>query len=397
MAQQFHRRHILRAGAGLSALLLLAGCDTMNFNLAGPGSARGPAAGGRPAPGRNIGNGRVRVALLLPLSGDPTLAAVGTSMANAAQLAMDYVAAASKFGDNITLTILDTGPSAQGAAQQANQAVAQGVSLILGPLKADQVQAAGAVAKAANIPLIGFSNNPVAAAPGVYLLSVLPGVELHRSLGYAAARSRKSVAAVFSTTPFGQAQQTAFEQVAGGGSIAVHGTYSFGSDAELRDVVAGLAPQLLAGTVDTLFIPDRATAPNLAAMFQRAGMPQGKVLIVGSADWDRDPAILATPALAGAVYPAVDPAGYAALRPEYAARFGSDPHPLATIAYTAAILANAPPLVDSRYSAAQLTMPGGFNGRDGVFRFLPDGRSQYALVIKQVEPGGARQVDGPKL
>ena len=85
------------------------------------------------------------------------------------------------------------------------------------------------------------------------------------------------------------------------------------------------------------------------------------------------------------------------MRPEYAARFGSDPHPLATIAYTAAILANAPPLVDSRYSAAQLTMPGGFNGRDGVFRFLPDGRSQYALVIKQVEPGGARQVDGPKL
>src|SRR3569623_1099075 len=143
MAQQFHRRHILCAGAGLSALLLLAGCDTMNFNLAGPGSARGPAAGGRPAPGRNIGNGRVRVALLLPLSGDPTLAAVGTSMANAAQLAMDDVAAAAKFGDNITLTILDTGPSAQGAAQQANQAVAQGVSRILGPLKADQVQAAG--------------------------------------------------------------------------------------------------------------------------------------------------------------------------------------------------------------------------------------------------------------
>ena len=44
-----------------------------------------------------------------------------------------------------------------------------------------------------------------------------------------------------------------------------------------------------------------------------------------------------------------------------------------------------------------LTSPGGFNGRDGVFRFLPDGRSEYALVIKRVAPAGAAVVDGPKL
>ena len=43
-----------------------------------------------------------------------------------------------------------------------------------------------------------------------------------------------------------------------------------------------------------------------------------------------------------------------------------------------------------KYDRAQLTLPGGFNGRDGVFRFLPDGRSEYALVIKQVTVAARR-------
>ena len=70
-----------------------------------------------------------------------------------------------------------------------------------------------------------------------------------------------------------------------------------------------------------------------------------------------------------------------------------------TIAYTAMILANASSLSmgTPQYAAPQLTLPAGFNGRDGVFRFLPDGRSEYALVIKEVTAGGARVVDTAKL
>src|SRR3954447_16552796 len=71
------RRRVMRLGAGLSALSLLAACT-------GAGLDFGPlAGGGQPAPqdgtlptaaGRNIGSGPVRVAMLLPLSGDPSLA-----------------------------------------------------------------------------------------------------------------------------------------------------------------------------------------------------------------------------------------------------------------------------------------------------------------------------------
>ena len=399
----FDRRGFVRLGLGFSALSLLAACTPAGFDF-------GPLSGGNQpmqgndgnlplAAGRSLGNGPVRVAMLLPLSGDPSLATVGTSMANGADLAMDYIQSSSTIKDNITLVIKDTGTSAGGAAQMASQAISEGASIILGPLKADQVVAAGSVAKSAGIPLIGFSNNTGAAAPGVYLLNVLPEVEVRRSLNFARGRGKQAIAAIFPTTAFGQIQQGAFQQVVSELGLTPRAIYTFGSAAEAGNIVAQLAPQVRAGSIDTLFLPDRATAPNFGVLLAQAGVAAGKLTIIGSADWDGDTTIPQTPSLTGALYPAVDDAGYRALKPEYVAKFGGNPHPLATIAYTAAILANASSLSlgTPRYDRALLTLPGGFNGRDGVFRFHDDGRSDYALVMKQVVAGGAQRIDGPKL
>ncbi len=390
-----------RLGVVAAVGLALAACSPGDFGSFGSGGgATVPARNGLPAAqGESFGAGPVRVALLLPLSGDPALAAVGTSMANAARLAVGFIEASDSIADNITIVLKDTGPTAAGASQQAGAAVSEGASLVLGPLKADQVSAAGAVARAAGIPLIGFSNNSGAAAPGVYLLNVLPESEVRRSLGFATAQGRKAFAGVFPTTDFGRIQEGAFRQAAADLGLNARAVYTFSNEAEARTVVGQLAPLLTQGQIDTVFLPDRATAPSFGALLAEAGVPAGTVQLVGSADWGGDAAIAATPALAGALYPAVDDAGYQALLPEYQARFGTAPHALATIAYTATILANASSLAlgTPRYDRAQLTLPGGFAGRDGVFRFLQDGRSEYALVMKQVAPGGASVVDGPKL
>ena len=132
-------------------------------------------------------------------------------------------------------------------------------------------------------------------------------------------------------------------------------------------------------------------------LLQEAGVPQGKVLILGSADWNNDSTIANTPYLVGALYPATDDAGFKTLSVDYQAMFDRPPHAFATLAYTAVILANATSLATANYPAAQLTTPNGFNGRDGVFRFLADGRSEYALVVKEVTAGGSRVVDTAKL
>lgn len=397
------RRRALLGGLSLLALSACTGrsFDFPQFGRPVPPADTGPSNAGLPqaALGRSLGNGPVRVALLLPLSGDAALSSVGTSMANGADLAMQFIASNPNMNDNITVLIKDTGASAQGAAAAASQAVADGVSLILGPLKADQVTAAGGVARSAGVPLIGFSNNSGAAQPGVYLLNVLPESEVRRSLGYAKAQGRRAFAGIFPSNAFGQIQQSAFRQAATDLGLNVVAVYNFSSEAEARSVVSEIAPTLLAGRVDSLFLPDRATASSFGVLLGEAKVSASRLQIVGSADWNGDTQILATPNLTGAIYPSVDEAGYQAVLPLYQQRFGAAPHPFVTLAYTAVILANAQTLslARPRYDRALLTSPGGFNGRDGVFRFLPDGRSEYALVIKRVAPAGAAVVDGAKL
>jgi branched-chain amino acid transport system substrate-binding protein len=396
------RSGLVRLGiAGLAALTLGA-CSVgdIGSSFSGFGGRTATDPNMLPAAaGQTFGKGPVRVALLLPLSGDPALATVGMSMANAAQLAVEYIEKTPTLQHNISVVLKDTGPTPAGATQAASQAVQEGASLILGPLRAEQVTAAGAVARAAGIPVIGFSNNSGAASPGVYLLNVLPETEVRRSMAYVKAQGKRAFAGVFPTTDFGRIQEGAFRQAAADLGFNARAVYNFASEAEARSVVQQLVPLLQGGQIDALFLPDRATAPSFGVLLEEAGIPAGSVQIIGSADWNGDPAIASTPYLVGAVHPAVDDAGYQSLLGEYQTRFGGTPHALATIAYTATILANASSLAlgTPRYDRAQLTLPGGFNGRDGVFRFLPDGRSEYALVIKQVTLGGAAIIDGAKL
>ncbi|CAN0559699.1 unnamed protein product, partial [Laminaria digitata] len=204
---------------GMAALsLTLAACSSGSFDFGGP-TLPGPGAADTTtalpaASGKTFGTGPVRVALLLPLSGDASLATVGTSMANAAELAVEYVEKTGSLPGNITIVLKDTGPTPAGATQAASQAVQEGASVILGPLRAEQVTAAGAVARAAGIPVIGFSNNSGAASPGVYLLNVLPETEVRRSTAYAKAQGKRAFAGVFPTTDFGLIQEGAFRQAA---------------------------------------------------------------------------------------------------------------------------------------------------------------------------------------
>src|SRR5690606_6068847 len=151
----------------------------------------------------------------------------------------------------------------------------------------------------------------------------------------------RAFAGVFPNTDFGRIQEGAFRQAAADLGFNARAVYNFSSETEARGVVQQLVPLLQGGQIDALFLPDRATAPSFGVLLEEAGIPAGSVQIIGSADWNADPAIASTPYLVGAVYPAVDDAGYQTLLPQYQQRFGGTPHALATISYTATILANA--------------------------------------------------------
>jgi len=360
-----------------------------------PGQATTVPAG----PAQNFGRGPVQVALLLPLSGDPAVASVGQSLANASRLAIAFIEANPNIAENITISLRDTGGTVAGATAAASAAMSNGAKLILGPLKADEVTAVGAIGRSSGVPVIGFSNNPAAAGPGVYLLSVLPDMEMKRSLNWVKQQGRRGIAGAFPATQYGQAQQTAFRQQAIAAGFSPSAVYTFSTAAEAQQIVNQALPEIEKGMIDTLYLPDRATAPSFGALLAQAGVKPDMLQIVGSADWEGDPVIATAAQLNGAIYPAVDPAGMAAISADYQRQFGGQPHALATIAYTATILANVNTLsmANPPYNPMLMTASQGFNGRDGVFRFLSNGKAEYALTLKKVAPGGTQVIEPAKL
>ncbi|MDB5615271.1 MAG: transporter substrate-binding protein [Devosia sp.] len=396
-----------KAGYGI-ALFAVAACSPLQIgsrtlDFGGGGSQSFPTQTTMPiqptSAAQRFGRGPVQVSLLLPLSGEPGLASVGQSLANASRLAIAFIEANPNIAENITITLRDTGATVQGATAAASAAASEGARLILGPLRADQVTAVGAVARSSGIPVVGFSNNPTAAGPRVYLLSVLPDMEMKRSLNWIKTQGRRGIAGIFPATDFGQAQEMAFRQQAVNAGFAPGAVYTFSSAGEAQRIVNQALPQIQQGVIDTIFIPDRASAPSFGVLLAQAGVKPGAVQIVGSADWEGDPAIANSAQLAGAIYPAVDPAGMAAIGGDYQRQFGGMPHALATIAYTATILANVNTLsmANPPYNPALMTSATGFNGRDGAFRFLGNGRAEYALVLKRIAPGGAQVIEGARL
>lgn len=346
-----------------------------------------------------FGRGPVTVALLLPLSGEPALAQLGQTLANASRLAIAFIEASPTIGDNITIHLRDTGTTAAGAVNAANAAIRDGAKLVLGPVQADQIAAVGGVTRTAGIPLIGFANNNGVAGPGVYVLNVTPETEMKRAVGWLRDQGRRGPAGIFPATPYGEALATAFRQQAIAAGFSPSAVYTFSSASEAQQIIDQAKPMIERGMIDSLFIPDRATAPVFAGLLAQAGVTGDAVQLVGSADWASDPTLLAQPSLRGAIFPAVDEAGLNVIAGDYQARFGSRPPQMATIVYTATILANVNTLslANPPYDAATLTNSSGFSGRDGHFRLNADGKTDYALVIRQIGPNGVTSVDGAKL
>src|SRR3984893_10105073 len=145
-----------------------------------------------------IGNGQVKVGLILPMSATGNAGLAAQSMKNAAEMAL-----AEFQNPNIQLLVKDDGGSPQGAQQGAQQAVSEGAEIILGPLFALSVPSVAQVARARNISVIAFSTDSSIASRGIYLLSFLPESDVSRIVEYSASIGKKSFAALLPDNAYG--------------------------------------------------------------------------------------------------------------------------------------------------------------------------------------------------
>src|SRR5580700_8898760 len=292
--------------------------------------APGPA--GAPQQPIAVGNGQVKVGLILPLSASGNAGVAAQSMKSSAEMALSEF-----LNPNIQLLIKDDGGSPQGAQQAAQQALDEGAEIILGPLFALSVPATAQATRARGINVIAFSTDSSVAGRGVYLLSFLPESDVNRIIEYAASIGKRSFAALLPENAYGNVVEAAFKQAVGrrGGRLVVFEKYGADRAAAARNVAQALS------TADALFLADDGDSlAGVAEALTAAGANLKNLQLLGTGLWD-NPRVFATPKLQGGLYAAPDPSGFRAFATRYRAKFGTEPVRTATLAYDAVALVAA--------------------------------------------------------
>lgn len=332
-------------------------------------------------------SGTPKIALLLPLSASGGTGTAAQALKNAADLAM-----ADLPGASVELIVKDERGTPDGAREATKQAIAEGASVIIGPLLASSVQATGSLARTANRPVIAFSTDIGVAGRGVYLLSFLPQSDVDRILSFAAAKGKKTIAALIPESTYGNAVNATLQDVAARNGITIKAIerYTPGAIDPAAQRLSAIKDQ-----IDALFIPENGdNASAVAKALSSAGLDPKKIQLLGTSAWD-DPRIFSTSAFVNGWFAMPDKSGFETFAAKYRERFGSDPTRIATLAYDAVFLLNAlkKNKGDKAFDAETLATPEGAIGLDGLFRFRQDGTNQRGLVVMQVNKGGATKID----
>ncbi|MEP0942651.1 MAG: penicillin-binding protein activator [Rhizobiaceae bacterium] len=381
---------ISRALVVISALML-SSCQQGATQISGSGTnangrleAELPAA--RPltakVEGETVGNGPIRIAMLLPKTASGAAGIAGTELANAARMAMQDFA-----GGRFQLVIKDTRGQPSEAASLASQARDEGATLVLGPLFSANVSSASAVTEPAKIPMIAFSSDIARARPNVYLLSFAPDADIRRTLSYGFSSGANKIVALLPQSSYGrlaeQEMRRAYDQL--GGQIVSVARYPRDSEAIVE---ASRSVALALQDANGVYIPEGGRVPALVLnSLRKAGVSLRGKLIMGSGQWTSTSK--KNSVLNGAIYAGADKTNFQSFSERYKQTYGNEPTVTAALGYDAISLtaelirrsAQAP------FSAKNIQSRSGFRGSTGIFRFEADGRLQRALVVNRIESG----------
>lgn len=333
-------------------------------------------------------SGKVRIALLLPLSG--RAAPIGQSLQQAAEMALFDTGA-----NELALAAYDSGETADTAVEAYRKARTDGAALVLGPLFGPSATALAPLVAQGGANVVSFSNDEQAAQRGVWIMGIAAPPQVRRVVDYAFDSGIKRFAAFAPQTTFGQqmAQTMESQVTTRGGSVAAIELFDANS-ADLNTPARRLAEASRGEDRLAVLVP--VAPPRLSAVLAAlaaAGIDGKSVQLIGTGVWDV-PDIGGETMLRGALYAAPDPARRADFERRFLSTYGRPPHRLATLGYDGVSLAGhlARLKKGGDFSAEAITNPNGWSGIDGIFRFLPNGRSERALAVIAVQAGPSQVV-----
>ena len=386
-------RRLVQLGAAIGLAIGLTACQSANI---GDGLTRPSGDIGQqefpitPNPnGEVIGQGRVRIALLIPKTAPGNAATVANEIRNGAAIAMQ------DFGENIIqLVIKDTKGRPADAQAAASEAISEGTTAFIGPLFSGSVSAASGVTLPANKTIIGFSTDTSIARRGVYLINYTPQADAKRIITFAIAQGKRSIHAFLSNDAVGNLREAMLRQVAGANNADVSITrYEHngpGIETAVRSAVNAIA------NADSIYIPEGGQIPEvILAGLKRAGANIEGKQVLGSGQWES--VKLDNNVLEGAWYTGRDIAKFNAFADRYRNAYNASPGVNAALGYDAVTLITK--LVNDKgpqgaFSPNALEDRRGFDGINGIFKLNSDGTTERGLAIYKVS-GGKGQTFSP--
>ena len=221
----------------------------------------------------------------------------------------------------LALSTYDSGSTTDTAVDAYRKARTGGAALMLGPLFGTSATALAPLVAQSGANVVSFSNDEAAATRGVWVMGIAAPPQVRRVVDHAIDAGIKRFATFAPQTPYGEQMARTLES-----HVAVRGG-------------AVVAAELYDPNSADLMTPARRLASEIKG--------EGKL------------AVLVPVA----------------------------PHRLATLAYDGVALAGhlARLKPGGDFSAEALTNPNGWSGIDGIFRLLPDGRTDRALAVIEVQ------------
>ena len=368
------RKSLGKAIFGLSAVVLAA-CQPS----VGAGPAMDPGA-------------PVAVALLVPSgSGQASDELLARSIENAARMAISDLGAV-----RIDLRVYPTAGQPAQAGAAAQRAVAEGAKIILGPVYAEEANAAGVAVAAAGVSVLSFSNNTAIAGGNVFVLGPTFDNTARRLATYAVRSSKPNIMIVHDQNAQGEAGRAAIQNgvAAAGGSVVAVGSYEFSQNGIVQAIPRIAAQAKSSGAQAVFLTADTAGAlPLVSQLLSENGVSPAVVQYIGLTRWDIPAATLALPGVQGGVFAMPDPALFAQYQSRYQTAFGEPPHPVSAIAYDGIAAIGALAKQGRGLDRAALTQGAGFVGVNGVFRLLANGTNERGLAIARISNGAVTVID----
>ncbi len=369
---------------------------------------------------------KMKVALFLPFSGKNK--ELGWHLFNSATLSLFD----NDLNNNIELVLIDSGETPQESAKAFKEVVKQDIKVVIGPVFSTSVEAIEADVKANNIVAISLSNNPklvdkTTTKGGIFLGGIMPEAQIEKIVSYAIDQQKSSFAVIapnnqyglimtdlmkktvkrkdgnFITSEFYETNTKDFKGIAGRiiSSFKAPSSFAEGGKNKLKKDAATLKdsdriyPKII-------FIPESGkTLSKIVEEVKAQNKDERDFQIVGSAQWD-DISSLTDPNLVGAWFCAPESEKFHTFEQSYFQTFNKFPPRITSIVYdSVAVISDlAEKKKDLKIEigdfTAYTTWPkNGFQGIDGLFRFLPNGLVQRNLAMLQIKRDRFETIDKP--